>query len=109
MSAENDAGSHLSARPVIYTFPLIDNAQWVVVDDKNPYVYDRADPVGHSQALGALVLNQTYRSVFARDGVYVFKRIAGPPSKGTRARAVRDAGRRHARRPRPRPARPWPR
>jgi uncharacterized membrane protein len=79
VSAENDVGSHLSARPVIYTFPLIDNAQWVVVDDQNPYVYDRADPVGHSQALGALVLNQSYRSVFARDGVYVFKRIGPAP------------------------------
>jgi uncharacterized membrane protein len=83
VSTENDAGSHLSARPVVYTFPLIDNAQWVVVDNDNPYVYDRADPVGHSQALGALVLNQAYRSVFARDGVYVFKRIAGAPSKST--------------------------
>ena len=54
-----------------------------MVDEKNPYVYDRADPVGHSQALGALVLNQNYRSVFARDGVYVFKRIGPAPAKGT--------------------------
>ena len=29
---------------------------------------------------GALVLNQNYQSVFARDGVYVFKRVAGPAS-----------------------------
>ena len=40
-------------------------------------MYDHLDTVGHSQALGALVLNQEYRSVFARDGVYVFKRVAG--------------------------------
>jgi len=87
VSAENDVGSHLSARPVIYTFPLIDNAQWVVVDDKDPYVYDHPDPVGHSQALGALVLNQSYRSVFARDGVYVFKRIGPAPAKAAGAAA----------------------
>ena len=80
VSTENDAGSHLSARRVVYTFPSINNAQWVIVDQKNPFVYDHRDEVGHSEALGALVLNQNYQSVFARDGVYVFKRVAGPAS-----------------------------
>ena len=82
VSTENNAGSHLSARRVVYTFPYIGNAQWVIVDQKNQYVYDRFDPVGHSQALGALVLDQNYQSVFARDGVYVFKRVGGAPSTG---------------------------
>ena len=86
VSTENDAGSRLSARRVVYTFPYIGNAQWVVVDQKNAYVYDRSDPVGHSQALGALVLNQNYQSVFARDGVYVFKRLGGAtPAAGAGA------------------------
>jgi len=77
VSTENDAGSRLSARRVVYTFPTIKNAQWVVVDTTAPDVYDHYDALGHSQALGALVLNQDYRSVYARDGVYVFKRVTG--------------------------------
>ena len=80
VSTENDAGSHLSARRVVYTFPSINNAQWVIVDQKNPFVYDHRDEVGHSEALGSLVLDQNYQSVFARDGVYVFKRVAGAAS-----------------------------
>jgi uncharacterized membrane protein len=84
---ENNAGSHLSARRVVYTFPYTDDAQWVIVDQKNPFVYDHYDAVGHSEALGALVLNQNYQSVFARDGVYVFKRVGGaaspPAGKGS--------------------------
>ncbi len=86
VSTENDAGSHLSARRVVYTFPDIHNAQWVIVDQKNPFWFDHSDPVRHSQALGALVLNQNYQSVYARDGVYVFKRVgsaAKPAGAGT--------------------------
>ncbi len=86
VSTENNAGSHLSARRVVYTFPYIGNAQYVIVDDKNGFVYDHADTVGHSQALGALVLNQAYQSTFARDGVYVFRRVgAGTGATGTGA------------------------
>lgn len=80
VSTENIAGSHLSARRVVYTFPYIDSAQWVIVDQKNPFWFDQPDAVRHSQALGALVLNQNYQSVFARDGVYVFKRVANVAS-----------------------------
>ncbi|MGZ4199716.1 MAG: DUF2079 domain-containing protein [Thermoleophilia bacterium] len=80
VSTENNAGSHLSARRVIYTFPHTDNAQWIIVDQTNPFVFDHPDAVGHSEALGALVLNQNYQSVFARDGVYVFKRIGNATS-----------------------------
>ena len=85
VSTENDAGSRLSARRVVYTFPTIKNAQWVVVDQTAPDVYDHVDTVGHSQALGALVLNQEYRSVYARDGVYVFKRVVGAAPAGKAA------------------------
>jgi uncharacterized membrane protein len=83
VSTENNAGSHLSARRVVYTFPYIGDAQYVIVDQKNPFVYDHEDAVGHSQALGALVLDQAYQSIFARDGVYVFRRVgAGSAAAG---------------------------
>ena len=94
VSTENDAGSHLSARRVVYTFPDIHNAQWVLVDQKNPFWFDHPDAVRHSQAVGALVLNQNYQSVYrARRRVCVQtgrqRRGAGRRGDG----AVRDAER----------------
>ena len=77
VTTENDAGSHLSARHTVYSFPYIDHADWVIVDNGNAYVFDQPDGKLHSQALGALVLNPDYTSVFARDNVYVFKKVAG--------------------------------
>ena len=85
VSTENDAGSHLSARRRVFTFPYQDGAQWVVVDDKHPYWFDKPDRARHSQALGTLVLNQAYQSVFARDGVYVFKKVGAPGSSSSGA------------------------
>jgi uncharacterized membrane protein len=75
VSAENDAGSQLSDRRVIYVFPYMDEAKYVVVDDKKPYWFDKPNAKLHSQALGQLVLNQSYQSVYALDGVYVFKHV----------------------------------
>ncbi len=75
VSAENDAGSQLSARRVVYVFPYMDAAKYIVVDDKKPFWFDKPNATLHSQALGQLVLNQAYQSVYALDGVYVFKRL----------------------------------
>jgi uncharacterized membrane protein len=75
----NVAGAHLSARRVIYGFPYIDSADWVIVDQSWPFAFDKVDKVLHDQALGSLVLNQSFVSVYARDNVYVFKRVADVP------------------------------
>ncbi len=75
VSAENDAGSQLSDRRVIYVFPYMDEAKYIVVDDRKPFWFDKPNAALHSQALGQLVLNQAYQSVYALDGVYVFKRV----------------------------------
>ena len=48
---------------------------WVIVDQAHPFFYDKEDEQMHSLALGRLVLDTNFRSVYAKDGVYVFKRI----------------------------------
>ncbi|HJW74560.1 MAG TPA: DUF2079 domain-containing protein, partial [Thermoleophilia bacterium] len=75
VSAGNTPGSQLSDRRVIFTFPYMDEAEYIVVDEKRPFWFDKPNPPLHSQALGQLVLNPAYQSVYALDGVYVFKRV----------------------------------
>jgi uncharacterized membrane protein len=75
VSANNNAGAQLAARRVAYIFPYFAAADWVIVDEKHPFFYDKEDQHLHSLALGRLVLDSRFQSVYAKDGVYVFKRI----------------------------------
>jgi len=75
VSANNNAGAQLAARRVAYIFPYFAKADWVIVDQRHPFFYDREDEEMHSLALGRLVLDPNFRSVFAKDGVLVFERI----------------------------------
>ena len=75
VSANNNAGAQLAARRIAYIFPYFAKADWVIVDQKHPFFYDKEDEKMHSLALGRLVLDTNFRSVYAKDGVYVFKRI----------------------------------
>ncbi len=47
----------------------------MIVDQKHPFFYDKEDEQMHSLALGRLVLDPSFQSVFAKDGVFVFKRV----------------------------------
>jgi uncharacterized membrane protein len=86
VSANNNAGAQLAARRVAYVFPYFAGADWVLVDEKHPFFYDKEDEKMHQLALGRLVLDNRFMSVFAKDGVYVFKRVApdpgAPPTPG---------------------------
>lgn len=75
VSANNNVGAQLAARRVAYVFPYFAAADWVIVDQKHPFFFDKEDEDMHSLALGRLVLDLNFRSVYAKDGVYVFKRI----------------------------------
>jgi uncharacterized membrane protein len=75
VSANNNAGAQLAARRVAYIFPYFAKADWVIVDQRHPFFYDREDDQMHSLALGRLVLDPNFRSVFAKDGVLVFERV----------------------------------
>ncbi len=80
VSVNNNVGAQLAARRVSYVFPYFAAADWVVVDTRHPWFYDRENRRLHEQALGRLVLDRSFQNVFAQDGVYVFKRVA--PSSG---------------------------
>jgi len=75
VSSNNNAGAQLAARRVAYIFPYFAKADWVIVDQRHPFFYDREDEKMHSLALGRLVLDPNFRSVFAKDGVLVFERV----------------------------------
>ncbi|NLE23513.1 MAG: DUF2079 domain-containing protein [Actinobacteria bacterium] len=81
VSANNNAGAQLAARRVAYIFPYFEGADWVIVDQRHPFYYDKEDEALHAQALGQLVLDRRFQSVYAKDGVLVFKRVdaAGEP------------------------------
>jgi len=84
VSVNNNAGAQLAARRVAYVFPYFANADWVIVDTQHPFFYDKENEKMHSLALGRLVLDPDFKSVFAKDGVYVFKRVGAPGASGQR-------------------------
>ena len=53
VSAGNLIGAHLSERERILTFPVVGEAQWVIVDRHRPYLGDRLLPAAHAGAAGA--------------------------------------------------------
>lgn len=75
VSVNNNVGSHLSARRVVFVFPEYAGAEYVIVDEKHPGFYDRINATLHQNVLARLVLDQRYQSVYARDDVYVFKLV----------------------------------
>jgi uncharacterized membrane protein len=78
VSAENGIGSHLSARRVVYVFPYVGNAQYVVTDARKAWYYDSRDKIGLARRLAivaALAKNPRYVTVFSAGGVTVYRRV----------------------------------
>ena len=85
VSANNNVGAQLAARRVAYIFPYFATADWVVVDTQHPFFYDKENEKMHSLALGRLVMDPNFQSVYAKDGVYVFKRVGAGGTSGSGA------------------------
>jgi uncharacterized membrane protein len=81
VTASNPAGAHLSARRYIYSVPLLENAEWVVVDLDDPWTVRADSPLlnRHPEVVRAFAtqLEQSpdWRKVFERDRVLVFRRV----------------------------------
>lgn len=75
VSAGNLLAGHLSERERIYTFPVIADARWVLVDRRRPYLADRLSPAGHALRVQQLRARPDMRLVFDEDGVMVFHRV----------------------------------
>jgi hypothetical protein len=74
VSATNSLGAHLSARKRIFSFPVLAEAEWVVVDERRLTFLDSLQPDRSRPTLAALRRDPRWRQVFAEDGVLVFRR-----------------------------------
>ncbi len=80
VSAGNLPGAHLSERERILTFPVLGEAEWVIVDRRRPYLGDRLAPVAHAARVADLRASPGVRLVLEEDGVMVFRR--DPEARG---------------------------
>ncbi len=83
VSATNSLGAHLSARRRILSFPRLDDATWVAVDETNGSYLDSTGPLPMESDIVDLRRDPAWRLVFEQDGVLVFERLS----------AIRPAGR----------------
>ena len=74
VSATNSLGAHLSDRRRIFSFPVLREARWVVIDERRLTFLDSLRPGRSTAALANLRRNPNWRRVFAEDGVLVFRR-----------------------------------
>jgi uncharacterized membrane protein len=77
VSADNALGAQLSERERFTLFPVVGDAEYVVLDSQGRYGPWRA------RALKRLRADPAYEVVFEREGVLVFRRVAGgTPASG---------------------------
>lgn len=79
VSAGNNLGAHLSERRRIHVFPVVADADWVIVDRRRPYIADRMEPLEHAIAVAALRARPDLRTVYDLDGVLVMRRVPVAP------------------------------
>src|SRR5439155_4783061 len=81
VSATNTLGGHLSARRRILSFPLLQDAGWVAVDEARLSYLDGNRHELAARALARLRRDRSWRLVRADDGVLVFRRVSrGSPA-----------------------------
>ena len=76
VSASNSLGAHLSARRRILSFPYVQDATWVAVDEQRPGYADRIAPLPFATQVARLRADPAWKLVFEEDGVLVFRRVA---------------------------------
>ncbi len=80
VTASNPAGAHLSARRYIYSVPLLERAEWVVVDLDDPWVVQPDSPIlnHHPEVVRTFARSidsdPSWDKVFERDRVLVFRK-----------------------------------
>jgi uncharacterized membrane protein len=74
VSATNALGAHLSERRRVFSFPVLAEAEWVVVDRRRLTFLDSLDPSRARAPLSALERDRRWRRIFAEDGILVFRR-----------------------------------
>jgi hypothetical protein len=74
VSATNGLGAHLSARRRVFSFPVLREAEWAIVDERRLTFLDSLDSGRARPHLTALRGDPAWRRVFAEDGILVFRR-----------------------------------
>jgi uncharacterized membrane protein len=80
VSATNKAGSHLSERRRLYTISFVRDAEWIVLDQRDPFVANPGFPVPEKNPhelqrfRTRIERSSRWRKVFERDGVLVFRK-----------------------------------
>jgi uncharacterized membrane protein len=77
VSSTNGLGAHLSERRRIHSFPVVRDADWVVVDlERASYLDRRSAPSTTAVPLAQLLRDPAWRTVFDEDGIIVLTRTA---------------------------------
>ena len=74
VTATNSLGSHLSQRKWIFSFPHVEQTQWVVVDERKPSIGDHNSKDEGLRRIRQFERDPRFRRVFADDGVLVYRR-----------------------------------
>jgi uncharacterized membrane protein len=77
VSSSNSIGAHLSERRHLYSFPRRALADWVIVDEADPWLAsagERDVPGAYRHMLAQLRLDTSWSRIFERDGVLVYRR-----------------------------------
>jgi uncharacterized membrane protein len=79
VSATNRAGSHLSARRYFYSVPVVDTAEWIVLESSDTWIPERAGGFQNPDALSSfqkrIEESTEWRTVFEESGVSVYRRV----------------------------------
>jgi len=77
VSATNSLGAHLSERKTFLSFPELRGAEWVAADETQLSFRDRGiAPLRAAKRLVLLRRNPSWRVVFERGGLVIFRRVA---------------------------------
>ena len=74
ITATNGLGAHLSERKRILSFPIVDRAAWLALDEKNPSLGDQNAGDFARRKIEDVIRDARWRIVFERDGVVVLRR-----------------------------------
>jgi uncharacterized membrane protein len=74
VTATNSLGAHLSARRRILSFPVLQDARWLAVDEQRPSLGDHRAGAEALMRIDRIVKDRRWRIVFDDDGVLILRR-----------------------------------
>jgi uncharacterized membrane protein len=78
VSATNSLGAHLSERRRVLSFPFVQDAEWVAIDETQPGYADRIAPLATAVQTAWLRRDPRWATVVKRDGIVVLRRLREP-------------------------------